>query len=151
MIKVFVKHWLLQFLYSTSMCLHKHVLANTNPPLAVLVGVGEWYMYVTHMTHSGGCMTFIQKIGGRDPQKCSLQVRAYVVKRFMCSVTEPKISKSPEILGELSMRKQCVPGSFFSAHAQEPGNEANLLPTWISCWHFLTECSSHHQAESEEV
>ena len=36
-----------------------------------------------------------------------------------------KISKFPEILGELSMRKQCVPGSFFSAHAQEPGNEAN--------------------------
>ena len=35
-----------------------------------------------------------------------------------------EISKFPEILGELSMRKQCVPGSFFSAHAQEPGNEA---------------------------
>ena len=28
-----------------------------------------------------------------------------------------KISKFPEILGELSMRKQCVPGSFFSTHA----------------------------------
>ena len=37
-----------------------------------------------------------------------------------------KISKFPEILGELSMRKQCVPGSFFSAHAQEPGNKATL-------------------------
>ena len=24
------------------------------------------------------------------------------------------------------MRKQCVPGSFFSAHAQEPGNEATI-------------------------
>ena len=24
------------------------------------------------------------------------------------------------------MRKQCVPGSFLPAHAQEPGNEANL-------------------------
>ena len=35
-----------------------------------------------------------------------------------------EISKFPEILGELSMCKQCVPGSFFSAHAQEPGNEA---------------------------
>ena len=36
------------------------------------------------------------------------------------SVTEQffmEISKSPEILGELSMRKQCVPGSFSSAHA----------------------------------
>ena len=43
------------------------------------------------------------------------------------SVTEQilwKISKFPEILGELSMRKQCVSGSFFSAHALEPGNEA---------------------------
>ena len=35
-----------------------------------------------------------------------------------------EISKFPEILGELSMREQCVPGSIFSAHAQEPGNEA---------------------------
>ena len=36
-----------------------------------------------------------------------------------------KINKFPEILGELSMPKQCVPGSFFfSAHAQEPGIEA---------------------------
>ena len=36
-----------------------------------------------------------------------------------------KFPEFPEILGELSMRKQCVPGSFFSAHTQEPGNEAN--------------------------
>ena len=35
-----------------------------------------------------------------------------------------EISKFPEILAELSMHKQCVPGSFFSAHALEPGNEA---------------------------
>ena len=42
------------------------------------------------------------------------------------SVTEQILQKfPPEILGELSMRKQCVPGSFFSAHAQEPGNKAN--------------------------
>ena len=43
------------------------------------------------------------------------------------SVTEQvlrKISKFPEILGKLSMRKQCVPGSFLPAHAREPGNEA---------------------------
>ena len=26
--------------------------------------------------------------------------------------------------GTRRMRKQCVPGSFFSAHTQEPGNEA---------------------------
>ena len=38
-----------------------------------------------------------------------------------------KISKIQEILGELSMRKQCLPGSFFSTHAQEPGNEAKVL------------------------
>ena len=37
-----------------------------------------------------------------------------------------EISKFPEIPGELSMHKQCVPGSFFSTHAQEPGNEATL-------------------------
>ena len=37
-----------------------------------------------------------------------------------------KISKFPEILGELRMRKQCVPGSFFSAHAQEAGNEPRM-------------------------
>ena len=43
-----------------------------------------------------------------------------------------EISKFPEILGELSMCKQCVPGSFFSAHAQEPGNEANICDTWLS-------------------
>ena len=36
-----------------------------------------------------------------------------------------EISKFPEILGKLSMRKQCVPGSFLPAHAREPGNEAN--------------------------
>ena len=43
------------------------------------------------------------------------------------SVTEQvlrEISKFPEILGKLSMRKQCVPGSFLSTHAREPGNEA---------------------------
>ena len=28
-------------------------------------------------------------------------------------------------IGELSMHKPCVPGSFFSAHTQEPGNEAS--------------------------
>ena len=27
------------------------------------------------------------------------------------------------------MRKQCVPGSFLSAHALEPGNEAGVSPT----------------------
>ena len=38
-----------------------------------------------------------------------------------------QISKFPEILGELSMYKHCVPGSFLSAHAREPGNEARAL------------------------
>ena len=55
------------------------------------------------------------------------------------SVTEQilrKISKFPEILGELSMRKQCLPGSFSSAHALEPGNEAK----WeLAQWHYATE------------
>ena len=50
-----------------------------------------------------------------------------------------KISKFQEILGELSMRKQCVPGSFLSAHALEPGNEASgpyCSPSrsyWVVC------------------
>ena len=35
-----------------------------------------------------------------------------------------EISKFPEILGELSMHKQCIPGSSFSAHTREPGNKA---------------------------
>ena len=35
-----------------------------------------------------------------------------------------EISKFPEILGKLSMHKQCVPGSFLPAHIREPGNEA---------------------------
>ena len=36
--------------------------------------------------------------------------------------------------GELSMRKQCVPGSFFSAHAQEPGNEAIFKCAHLNFW-----------------
>ena len=36
-----------------------------------------------------------------------------------------EIFKFPEILGELSIHKQCVPGYFFSTHALEPGNEAS--------------------------
>ena len=49
------------------------------------------------------------------------------------SVTESvlrEISKFSEILEKLSMRKQCVPGSFLPAHTQEPGNEATLV---IAC------------------
>ena len=47
-----------------------------------------------------------------------------------------EIPKFPEILGELSMRKQCVPASFLSAHALEPGNEASYSG-WLNCWFFL--------------
>ena len=36
-----------------------------------------------------------------------------------------EISQFPKILGELSMHKQCVLGSFFSTHAREPGNKAS--------------------------
>ena len=39
-----------------------------------------------------------------------------------------EISEFPEILGELSMHKQCVPGSVFSVHAHEPGNKVNAWP-----------------------
>ena len=48
-------------------------------------------------------------------------------------VTEQILRKFPnsqKSWGELSMRKQCVPGSFLSAHALEPGNEAKLVATY---------------------
>ena len=37
------------------------------------------------------------------------------------------------------MRKQCVPGSFLSAHALEPGNEATPSPTAL-----LRMCTVSH-------
>ena len=49
---------------------------------------------------------------------------AYLVEVGVTEQILWKISKFPEILAELSMCKQCVPGSFFSAYALEPGNEA---------------------------
>ena len=61
--------------------------------------------------------------------------------------TEQILPRFPEILGELSMCKQCVLGSFSSAHAQEPGNEATHLPEkkrqmgpmcHVSCYIFNT-------------
>ena len=65
---------------------------------------------------------------------------SFIQEKLVClaevSVTEQvlwKISKFPEILGKLSMRKQCVPGSFFSAHAQEPRNEAKTSATMATC------------------
>ena len=50
---------------------------------------------------------------------------AYLAEVSVMEQILQKISKLPEILGKLSMRKQCVPG-FFSppTHALEPGNEA---------------------------
>ena len=48
-----------------------------------------------------------------------------------------EISKFPEIMGELSMRKQCVPGSFFSTHTREPGNEASDSAYTIICMWVL--------------
>ena len=49
-----------------------------------------------------------------------------------------EISKFPEILGELSMHKLCVPGSFFSAHVLEPGNEAkgNSAYAYIAVYNY---------------
>ena len=49
------------------------------------------------------------------------------------------ISKFPEILGKLSVRKQCVPGSFLPAHARETGNEAMMSPAWLVLRHFSLE------------
>ena len=56
------------------------------------------------------------------------------------SVTEQvlrEISKFPEILGKLSMRKQCVPGSFLPAHAREPGNEGSMRNAVTLVWGSL--------------
>ena len=41
-----------------------------------------------------------------------------------------KMPNSLEILGELSLYKQCVQGSFLSAHVREPGNEATM---YLAC------------------
>ena len=51
-----------------------------------------------------------------------------------------EISKFPEILGELSMRKQCVPGSFFSTHALEPRDEASILHKCNNCTDHMPTC-----------
>ena len=51
-------------------------------------------------------------------------------------VTEQILRKFPNSLkswGELSMRKQCVPGSFFSTHGLEPGNEARSCIDVVAC------------------
>ena len=37
-----------------------------------------------------------------------------------------KFPKFPEILGELSMHKRCVPGCFSSTHTWKPANDATL-------------------------
>ena len=37
-----------------------------------------------------------------------------------------EISKFLEILREVSVYKQCVPGSFSPSHAREPENKANM-------------------------
>ena len=49
--------------------------------------------------------------------------------------------KFPEILGELSMRKQCVPGSFFSVHAQEPGNYGRPFVSKLVMTILCKKCS----------
>ena len=62
------------------------------------------------------------------------------------SVTEQvlrEISKFPEILGKLSMRKQCVPGSFLPAHAREPGNEANTVPSEVRRYPAVTQATHY--------
>ena len=48
-----------------------------------------------------------------------------------------EISKFPEILGELSRRKQCVPGS---VHALEPGDEASILRKYNSRTEHMPAC-----------
>ena len=53
---------------------------------------------------------------------------SFIQEKSVClvevSVTEQILRKFPEILGELSMCKQCVQGSLFFADTQDPGIEA---------------------------
>ena len=57
------------------------------------------------------------------------------------SVTEHILRKFPNYTqGELSMLKQCVPGSFFSAHTREPGNKASSHKTL----HIIILNRAHH-------
>ena len=59
------------------------------------------------------------------------QCQASLTREKLACLTEVSVMdrlygnfQVPKILGELSMRKQCVPGSFLSA--REPGNEARV-------------------------
>ena len=81
--------------------------------------------------------------------ECSQWQASFIREKSVCltvvSLTEQvlrEISKYPQILGELSMYKQCVPGSFFSAHAQEPGNKviAALALSSITFDMLLSSC-----------
>ena len=50
---------------------------------------------------------------------------SFTLEKLSCFVEVSVIlHKFPNSLGKLSMHKQCVPGSLFSAHAREPENEA---------------------------
>ena len=68
-------------------------------------------------------------------RECGQWQTSFIQEKLAClaevSVTADftGISKFPEILGKLSMRKQCVPGSFVPAHTREPGNEARDVCT----------------------
>ena len=47
--------------------------------------------------------------------------------------TNCRFYRNFQTLGEPGMRKQCVPGSFFSAHALEPGNKAKQQDVQLRC------------------
>ena len=60
-------------------------------------------------------------VSGRHP----LSGKVGVPRRSWCNGADfTGVSKFPEILGKLSMHKQCVPGLFSPTH--EPGNEATV-------------------------
>ena len=64
-----------------------------------------------------------------------------------------KISRN-RFLGELNIRKQCVPGSFFSTHVQESGNEASRVTDdrqrghILIMFHILVLCHEEEQKVS---
>ena len=72
------------------------------------------------------------------------QWQASFIQKLACiakvSIDFTEISKYPDILGELSLCKQCISGSSFSTHAWEPGNEAIVR----SIMHYKIHLTTKH-------
>ena len=71
------------------------------------------YMYMYMYMYMASLVPRI--LAGEKSSACS-RMRKNLQKRVSKRIREPPISKFPEILGELSMCEQCVPGSTFLPH-----------------------------------